>query len=456
MIRLNRAAARLALTLAACIPLAGLAAPTEEGAVFRSAPLRFMIIGDSITEGDAGGYRLPLYQKIQARIGTPNFVGLRNSRQSDPASFTDNDHEGYSAYRIDQIADGAGFWKAPPIEQRLKAWEPAVVTIHAGTNDAQQNYFFDADPARGMPSVIDRLDSLVNRIRAHNPNIYIVVAQIVPANAPASAVTQDYVRRLNALIPGLVARHQAQGHRVSLVDLYTPMLPYPHPDGIHPSQEGFQVMGETLFQALVSLGVLPKNPNPGRDDGVRQIDEWSTYAHAPWPLADNNLLRSGAGYVRSMRARNLRTDQDPTLLVDGSLDHALVPKDNAFEMAFLFDLARYPQGMDIQSLRTTAGQVTADNGDERTHQSYEVYWSSVEAPTVMKRLGDFNHPFVNRDQSSSRITLDRSSGKPLVSGAARLVIRFTEPPQRQIGFIGVGNPTRYREIEALGQPSAAR
>jgi hypothetical protein len=32
----------------------------------RSAPLRIMIIGDSITEGDNGGYRYPLFQKLTA------------------------------------------------------------------------------------------------------------------------------------------------------------------------------------------------------------------------------------------------------------------------------------------------------------------------------------------------------------------------------------------------------
>ena len=421
----------------------------------QAAPLRIMCIGDSITEGDAGGYRLPLYQKLKARFGTPNMVGLRNSRLSDPASFVDNDHEGYSAYRIDEIANGAGFWNAPPIEERLKAWDPAIVTIHAGTNDAQQNHHFDGKPAQGIPPVIDRLDSLVNRIRAYNPKIHIVVAQIVPANAPASATTQDYVRRLNALIPGLVARHQAQGHRVSLVDLYTPMLAYPHPDGIHPSAAGYQVMGEVLFQALLGLGTLPRNPNPGRDDGLRQIDEWSTSPKAPWPLAENNLLRNGAGHVRHLDIQDYLGSQDPSLLVDGSLATPLNARNNRFQMVFEFDTARYPAGMDIQQLRTLAGQVTADGGlgDERSHQAYEVYWASVDAPDVMQRGGDCHHLFVSREQGSSRVQIDRPDGRPLATRVARLAFHFVEPPPRQIGFIGVGNPTRYREIEALGQPS---
>ncbi|MDX1418996.1 MAG: hypothetical protein R3181_03425, partial [Rubricoccaceae bacterium] len=44
-------------------------------------PLRVMLIGDSITEGDDGGYRLPLYARLTRALGAPpNFVGHRNGR----------------------------------------------------------------------------------------------------------------------------------------------------------------------------------------------------------------------------------------------------------------------------------------------------------------------------------------------------------------------------------------
>jgi lysophospholipase L1-like esterase len=152
------------------------------------APLRIMPIGDSITEGGdgSGGFRRPLFDKLTAVWGMPNFVGSRNMRQSDPADFVDQDEDGYSAYRIEQITTGKGFWDALPIEERLKAWDPAVVTIHAGTNDAQQAYRY--------AGAIDRLDQLVSRIVAFNPEIHVFLAQIIPANPPASVCEPARIR----------------------------------------------------------------------------------------------------------------------------------------------------------------------------------------------------------------------------------------------------------------------
>jgi hypothetical protein len=59
-----------------------------------------------------------------------------------PPAFVDHDEDGYSAYRIEQITSGEGFRNAQPIEARLAAWDPAIVTVHAGTNDAQQDFFY--------------------------------------------------------------------------------------------------------------------------------------------------------------------------------------------------------------------------------------------------------------------------------------------------------------------------
>ena len=441
----------LALLSAACLSLSSaVAAPAV-----LPAPLRVMLIGDSITEGDAGGYRLPLFNQLSRAVGRPNFVGRRNSRSSDPADFLDNDHEGYSAYRIDQIANGRGFWNAPPIERRLNDWEPAVITVHAGTNDAQQLHAFDGDPVKGIAPVIDRLDDLVSRIVAHNPAAQVVVAQIIPANAPASAATIDYVVRFNALIPGLVARHQALGHRVSMVDLYTPLLAYPNPDGIHPSAEGAQVMADHLFKALMALGTLPANPDPGRDDGLSQEDHWSRQSTTPWALQDN-LLRAGAPSLAAVSSSGYGGKRPLTVLNDGLQQAFIAEDDNRFEVAYQLNTEAQPGGYDIQEVRSHAGQGPADNGDEQAHQAYELWWASVAAPDVLQRLGDVHHIHVSRAEKASRVVIRRPDGLPLVQGAARLVFRFVPPPTRQMGFIGIGNPTRYRELEALGAPSPAR
>lgn len=417
----------------------------------RPAPLRIMPVGDSITEGGDGfgGYRRPLFDKLTTVWGMPNFVGSRNMRQSDPADFVDHDEDGYSAYRIEQIASGKGFWNALPIEERLKAWDPAVVLIHAGTNDAQQNYYFYGNPKKGFPGVVDRLDDLVSRVVAFNPEIYIVLAQIIPANAPANETTQAYIRALNERIPAIVAKHQASGHRVSLVDMYTPMLSHPNPDGIHPGAEGYAVMGEQWFQALMALGVVPKNPDPGRFWGLQQADRYSTTSSTPWSLQPN-LVRAGAASLASVVTTDYKGNHKPALLNDGTLGGFSNDSDYVSTTTFTLATAQAPKGYDVTRIRTDAGLPTADNGDERSHQAYEVWWSSVDAPEAFTQLGDFHHILVNVAERASQINLTRADDAPLARGVAKLQFRFKQPPSRQFGFIGIESPTPYRELEVFG------
>ncbi len=412
------------------------------------APLRIMPIGDSITEGGdgTGGFRRPLFDKLTAVWGMPNFVGSRNMRQSDPAGFVDHDEDGYSAYRIEQITTGKGFWDALPIEERLKAWDPAIVTIHAGTNDAQQAYRY--------AGVIDRLDQLVSRIVAFNPEIHIFLAQIIPANPPASETTQAYIRGLNSQIPGLVERHRALGHRVHLVDQYTPMLDHPNPDGIHPDAAGYAVMAEVWFQAMMAaLPTRPVNPDPGRFWGLHQVDRFSTVSSTPWTLQPS-LIRAGSESLAGVQTSGYHGSHPPALLNDGSQAAYSNDRDYTSTTTFTLNTVAAPQGYDLAAIRTDAGLPTADNGDERSHQAYELWWSSVEAPDTFVKLADVHHIMVNTAERASQITLSRPDGAPMATRVAKLQFRFVPPPARQFGFIGIETPVRYRELEAFGAPSS--
>jgi lysophospholipase L1-like esterase len=418
------------------------------------APWRLMPIGDSITEGGdgTGGFRRPLFDKLTAAFGMPNFVGSRNMRQSDPVDFMDHDEDGYSAYRIEQITSGKGFWEAPPLEARLAAWDPAIVTIHAGTNDAQQNYYFWGNPKTGHPGVIDRLDDMVSRVVAFNPGIYVIVAQIVPANAPASEATQAYIRALNSRIPALVARHQALGHRVSMVDMYTPMLAHPNPDGIHPDAAGYAVMAEQWFQAIAALGIVPVNPDPGRFWGLHQVDRFSTVSSTPWALQPN-LIRAGAGTLAGVETTGYQGSHGAALSNDGSLAAFANDGDEQWTSTFTLDTSAAPTGYDISAIRTAAGLPTAANGDERSHQAYQLWVASVDAPEVFVQVADVHHIMVNTAERASQINLARADGTPIARRVAKLQFRFVPPPARQFGVYGIDNPTPYRELEAFGTAS---
>ena len=460
----------LALGLAFCLlqvspDAAGAGAATaaglmnaSPGAAIQPAPLRLMPIGDSLTEGGdgAGGFRRPLFDMITAATGhAPNLVGGRNMRQSDPPDFVDMDEDGYSAYRIEQITSGKGFWHADTLEQRLKAWDPAIVTIHAGTNDAQQLFWFDGNPAKDLPPVIDRLDDLVSRIVRFNPKTWIVLAQIIPANAPASAETQDYIVRLNALIPAMVARHQAQGDRVQLVDLYTPMLAHPNPDGIHPDTAGYQVMAQHWFAAIQALGVLPANPDPGRFYGVHQQDLWSAASSTPWTLQPN-LVRAGSPTLASADTVDYKGRHAPTLLNDGSLQDYTDDHDYTSTTTFTLAAAGAPTGYDITEVRTSAGRPLADNGDERAEQAYELWVTQADAPGTWRRMGVFHHLMVNRAERASQVVLTaKDAGVPMWTHVTGVQFRFIAPPKRMFGVYGIETQTPYRELEVFGAASTS-
>jgi hypothetical protein len=417
-----------------------------------NVPIRIMPLGDSITEGSDGGFRYPLMRMITQAFELPDLVGRRTSRESDHGIGFDHDQDGYSAYRIDQIADGAGFWHAPPIEQRLDDWDPAVVLVHAGTNDAQQNYYPFGDPDRGIPNVVDRLDSLVSRIVAHAPHVYVIVAQIIPANPPASETTIEYVERFNARIPEVVARHRALGHRVSLVDMYTPLLAFPNPDGIHPSPEGFRRMAEVWFEGLRAIGYLDgavRNLDRGRDDGVRQLDLYTTATPYPWAPSAESLIRDGAPTLLGVFHEGYDGSAPPSALNDGSVSGTTNDGDDTWVSTFVLDTRVNAAGYDVTSIRSGAGGVSP----RKLPQAYEVWWSSVDAPTDFVRLGDFTHIPVNDTEQGSALVIRGVDG-PLARGVKALQFRFVRPPVKQRGLWELDSDTRYYEVEALGVPTA--
>ncbi len=424
-------------------------------------PIRIMPVGDSITEGNDGGFRIPLIRLVTQAFEMPDLVGRRMSRDQDNGVGHDHDQDGYSAYRIDEIASGEGFWGAPPIEQRLDDWDPAVVLLHAGTNDAQQNYHPYGNASQGIPNVQQRLDDLISRIVAHAPHVYIIVAQIIPANPPSSQQTSDYIVGLNQRIPAIVARHQALGHRVTMVDMYTPMLDFPNPDGVHPSLEGFQKMAEVWFEGLEAIGFLDgeiQNPEPGRDDGVRQRDYYSTSSQTPWQPSGESLIQTGNPTFDRVIHTGYDGRVDPAVLNDGIAatinglsDDFAYDRDDTWTSTFVLNTSEHTAGYDIDQIRSGAG------GDEhgKLPQAYEVWYSLVGAPTEFIRLGDFQHIPVHDLQKGSAIVISGLNDEPLATGVKAVQFRFTEPPWRQWGFFGLFKRARYYEVEAFGTPTAS-
>ena len=196
-----------------------------------AAGVKIMPLGDSITSGTTAwaSYRYWLYKDLVARHWTVNFVGSIHGQlhtgDAPPACCQDFDwdHEGHSGYRVDNII--------PLLPSWLALNRPDIVLLHLGTNDILQGRSVDSTAA-GLGQVIDLL-------RAANPRVKILLAQIIPAKWNGKVYTDIPV--LNALLPDLVAIKTQKDSPVLLIDQYTGFdLAADCVDGVHPNPAGEQ------------------------------------------------------------------------------------------------------------------------------------------------------------------------------------------------------------------------
>ncbi len=220
------AATGLGLALAAGLTVAGSAPALAES----NGGVRIMPLGDSITDGAtvSGGYRIGLWQRaVNAGIA----VDLVGSLSHGPASLGDHDHEGHSGWRIDQLDANITGW--------LRTANPRTVLLHIGTNDMGQNYDVANAPAR--------LSTLIDHIRALEPNAELFVAKIIPfSNATNEARAQTF----NAALPGIVAQ---KGPKTHLVDMHSAITTADLADGTHPNATGYDKMAARWYSALQSV-----------------------------------------------------------------------------------------------------------------------------------------------------------------------------------------------------------
>ena len=232
------------------------APPPASAAGESNGGTRVMAIGDSITDGwnIPGGYRIKLWDDLQADHYTVDFVG---PFANGPDSLGDKDHAGRPGNRIDQIA----YWTPP----ELVTYKPRTVLLHAGSNDLGT----DDGPAAAP----GRLSDLIDIIRAGAPDADIFVAQITPQWNP---LYESRIEAFNAQIPGIVA---SKGSKVHLVDMHSALTMDDLADGVHPNAAGYAKMADVWYAALRSVpgSIGPSNSVVLSDDFEDGIaDGWTT------------------------------------------------------------------------------------------------------------------------------------------------------------------------------------
>ncbi|MEV4138450.1 cellulose binding domain-containing protein [Dactylosporangium sp. NPDC049742] len=231
-------------------------------AVSAAAAVRVMPLGDSITAGP-GCWRAKLWHRLQTSGYTNiDFVGgVSDGGGCNPGYAYDFDHEGHGGFSATGIADNN---QLPPW---LAAARPDVVLMHLGTNDMWGGYIPTA-------TKLAAFTKLVGQMRAQNPAVRIVVAQIIPMSASACATCPADVVALNAAIPGWAAGLTTAQSPIVVADLWTGFdAATDTGDGVHPNDAGFQKMADRWFPAVTQVlsGVTPSpsgsrsvSPSPSR------------------------------------------------------------------------------------------------------------------------------------------------------------------------------------------------
>lgn len=236
--------------------------------------LRIMPVGDSITRGlnwggaEPGGYRTRLYNRLDDELFAEqgvSFVGTQDDNP-DPDNLPDPFHEGRGGWRIDQ--------HFATIEFAISLYSPALVLLHLGTNDIDQEFELSTAP--------ERLDTLIGQILSVSPYTYVLVAQIIDSTV---STRSSQIQVFNSALPSIVNNRQAAGERVFLANLFhsvsNPTNYWTNGsvvDTYHPNKAGYDELADGWFETIVQLnatvGGLSNPPSilPGDFDIDSEVD----------------------------------------------------------------------------------------------------------------------------------------------------------------------------------------
>ncbi|SES27362.1 Lysophospholipase L1 [Streptomyces sp. yr375] len=233
------------LVLAAGLGLAG--APSAAAAT----PVRIMPLGDSIT-GSPGCWRSLLWNQLESAGYTDiDFVGTLNAQAC--ALTHDADNEGHGGFQVTATAD----------QNLLPGWLaatlPDIVVMHFGTNDVWSSIAPD--------TILAAYTKLVGQMRASNPAMKVLVAQLIPINpsgcAECAARTVAFNQRIPAWAQGITTAQSP----VTVVDQWTGFDSATDTnDGVHPNASGDAKIAARWYPALSAL-LTPSDPSDPGDPG---------------------------------------------------------------------------------------------------------------------------------------------------------------------------------------------
>jgi len=260
--------------LVASLAALGVGFATARPAQSATAPVRIMPLGDSIT-ASPGCWRAILWHDLQTNGYTNvDFVGSVLGNGCNYGYSYDPDNEGHAGYLATNIAN----------QNQLPGWlsaaKPDIVLMHLGTNDVWSS----------LPTntILAAYTKLVGQMRASNPNMKILVAQILPMNPSGCGTCSSGVVALDQAIPGWAAGLTTTQSPIIVVDQYTGFNDATDTigDGVHPNDTGFQKMAARWYPPLAKvLDGLNPQPSPSATPS-------STASASPSPSPSNSASAS--------------------------------------------------------------------------------------------------------------------------------------------------------------------
>jgi lysophospholipase L1-like esterase len=196
------------------------------------APVKVMALGDSIT-GSPGCWRALLWQMLPA--ARVDFVGTLPGQG---CGFPyDGENEGHGGYLATNVAN------QNLLVDWLAATHPDVVMMHFGTNDVWSNLAPD--------TILAAFTTLVGQMRASNPHMKILVAQILPMKPSNCADCGQRVITFNATIPAWAKSLTTAASPITVVDQWTGFNDDTDTyDGVHPNDAGNQKIATRWYPSV--------------------------------------------------------------------------------------------------------------------------------------------------------------------------------------------------------------
>ncbi|KAI1180820.1 SGNH hydrolase-type esterase domain-containing protein [Nemania sp. FL0916] len=240
----------------------------DTSSVADKLPLRVMFIGASITRGEVStgdrGYRKQVRDALVSWGNPVNSVGFNRF-----GDWNDNDVEGWGAYRIRTITKNAA--------QSIPALQPNLIIVQVGTSDCFQN-----DDTANIGS---RYRLLADTMMQAEPRATMILSTLVTTPDPKY---EPCILSANEMIRNVTADLISEKKPVVLSEMHydqgLPDRPTPQdigPDNIHPTDQGYAMMGNILLQSIREVEAKeflqrPGNnsiPYNGDDSDSREIED---------------------------------------------------------------------------------------------------------------------------------------------------------------------------------------